>query len=118
MKRALLGALAFTGLVMAAVGLLDHRGEVFTGRVAPPYEAAAGSQLIALPGPVGEKGQLFIVIDPRLRSMAVYSIDQADGKIALCSVRKIDWDLQMTYFDCKDPLPQEIRSLLNQLEQK
>jgi hypothetical protein len=118
MKRVLLGALAFAGLGMAAVGLLDDRGAVFAERVAPPYEAAAASDLIALPGPVGEKGQLFLVIDPKLRSMAVYSIDQADGKIALCSVRRIDWDLQVTSFDCKDPLPQEIRSLLNRLEQK
>jgi len=118
MKRTLLGVLVFAGLGMAAVGLLDYHSEVLAQRVAPPYEAAPGCQLIALRGPVGEKGQLTIVIDPKLRSMAVYSIDQADGKIALCSVRNIHWDLQMTYFDCKNPLPQEIRSLLNQLEQK
>jgi hypothetical protein len=118
MKRAVLGVLAFAGLGIVAFGLLDHCGQVFAGRVASPYEAASGSQLIALPGPVGERGQLTIVIDPKLRSMAVYSIDQADGEIALRSVRRMDWDLQMTYFNCKDPLPQDIRALLDQLEQK
>jgi len=44
--------------------------------------------------------------------MSVYHIELATGKIALRSVRNIHWDLQMTEFNSADPLPREIRSLL------
>lgn len=114
MKRAVLGALAGAALVIAAVGMLDYRGEAFAQRLVPEHETGAGNDLIALPGPVGEKGQLFVVIDPKTRVMSVYHVDCVTGKIGLCSVRNIRWDLQMMHLDNEGLLPQEIRALLEQ----
>jgi len=114
MKKLLLGALAGAGLVIAAIGTWDGRSEVFAQRLPSPQEIGPGSHLIAVPGPMGESGQLLTVIDPKMRAMSVYHVDQATGKIALRSVRNIHWDLQMTYLDNEGLLPQEIRALLEQ----
>ena len=114
MKRVVLGALVGAGLAMAAVGALDRRSEVFAQGLAPRPEAGAGNELIAVPGPAGEQGQLITVIDPAMRAMSVYHIDGVTGEIALRSVRNLRWDLQMTYLNNESPLPQEIRSLLEQ----
>ena len=115
MKRAVLGSLVCVGLVMAAVGAAGQRGEVFAQRVtplAPP--AVTGSELIVVPATLADKGQMLTIIDPRQKVVCVYHIDLATGKIALRSVRKIHWDLQMTYMNNENPLPQEIQSLLEQ----
>ena len=112
MRAAVLGALAGAGLVLVAVGTLDHPSEVFAQRLAPYQQAESGSELIALPGPVGETGQLLTVIDQKRRVISVYHIHQATGKIALRSVRNIQWDLQLTYLDNEGLLPKEIQSLL------
>lgn len=112
MRVAVLGALAGAGLVLAAVGALDSRSEVFAQQSAPYQQAGWGNGLIALPGPVGEKGQLLTVIEPKRQVISVYHIDLATGKIALRSVRNIQWDLQMTYLDNDGLLPQAIQSLL------
>ena len=116
MKRAVLGALLGAGLVMAAVAAAEQRGEITSQRTmpaAPAPAAVAGSELIVVPASLGEKGQMLTVVDPRQRVISVYHIDAA-GKIALKSVRNIQWDLQMTYLNNDLPLPQEIRSLLEQ----
>lgn len=112
MRAAVLGALAGAGLVCVAVGGFDCRNVVFGQRLASYSEADPGGDLIAVPGPVGEKGQLLTVIDRKRRAMSVYHIHQATGKIALRSVRDIQWDLQLTYLDNEGLLPQEIQSLL------
>lgn len=114
MKAVMLGVLTVAGLVMAAWGATPGRREV--PAPSPPllHQAGAGNELIAVPGPTGEKGQLLTVIDPKTRVMSVYHIESATGKIALRSVRNIHWDLQMTEFNGERPLPQEIRSLLEQ----
>ena len=118
MKRAVLGSLVCVGLVMAAVGAAGQRGEVFAQRLTPPATpappAVAGSELIVVPATLGDKGQMLTVVDPRQKVVCVYHIDLATGKIALRSVRNIHWDLQMTYMNNENPLPQEIQSLLEQ----
>ncbi|MHC4178397.1 MAG: hypothetical protein ACYSWU_12870 [Planctomycetota bacterium] len=113
MRAAVLGALAGAGLVLAAVGTLNHRNEVFAQGVVPYHQVDPSGELIAVPGPVGEKGQLLTVIDRKRQVMSVYHIHQATGKIALRSVRNIQWDLQLTYLDNEGLLPQEIQSLLD-----
>ena len=70
--------------------------------------------MIALPAAGADKSQVLTVIDPRQQAMCVYRIDLTNGKIALMSVRNIRWDLQMTEFNGVNPLPQEIRSQLQQ----
>jgi len=114
MKRAVLGALAGAGLVLAVAGGWEHRSEVFAQRIASYEQAGENGQLIALALPGTDKGQLITVIDPQQRAMSVYRVDSVTGKIALCSVRNIHWDLQMIYLNNESPFPQEIRSLLEQ----
>ncbi len=115
MKRTMLGTLVGVGLVAAVVAVAEQRGEVFAQRPAPaamPSGAAAGTELIVVPMTLGERGQMLTVVDPRLRALCVYHIDAASGTITLKSVRKIEWDLQITHLNNDKPLPQEIRSLL------
>ena len=115
MKRAMLGTLLGVGLVTAAIAVAEQRGEVSVQRATPAAPTAtAGSELIVVPTSLGEKGQMLTVVDPRQRVLSVYHIDLATGKITLKSVRNIQWDLQMTYLNNENPLPQEIRSLLEQ----
>ena len=113
MKQAVLGALAGAVLVMAAVGALDQ-GSVARAQRLTPYWAGPANELIAVPTPVQDGGQLLTVIEPRRQVMSVYHIDLATGKIKLCSVRNIHWDLQMTEFNSESPLPREIQALLEQ----
>ena len=53
------------------------------------------------------------VIDPRQRSMSVYHVELSTGEITLKSVRNIQWDLQMMDFNGTNPLPKEIRAVLD-----
>jgi hypothetical protein len=112
MRSAVLGALAGAGLVWAAVGALDHRNEVFAQRLPAYQPAESGGDLVVVPGPVAEKGQLLTVVDQKRQTISVYHIQQTTGKIALRSVRNIQWDLQLTYLDNEGLLPREIQALL------
>ncbi len=115
----MLGALAGAGLVMAAVGVLTAEDELLAQSQgltdqAVDFRLGGSRQLIALPGTTDEDGQLFVVVDPQVRAVSVYHVDKASGKIALRSVRNIHYDLQMMNLNTEDPLPQIIRSLLEQ----
>jgi hypothetical protein len=117
MKRAMLGTLAVLGLVMAAAAMAEQRGEVLPQRAAPamPAPAAtAGTELIVVPTPLGDKTQMLTVVDPRQRVLGVYHIDMATGKITLKSVRNIHWDLQIDHLNTDEPLPQQIRAMWEQ----
>jgi len=114
MKATVLGTAAGVGLLIVAAVVLVPRSEVLAQRLASPLQPAAYGDLIVVPTPVSEKGQSLVVVDPKARVMAVYQIDLATGKIALQSVRNIQWDLQMVYLNNENPLPQEIRALLEQ----
>jgi hypothetical protein len=54
------------------------------------------------------------VIDPRQRVMAVYHVDRTTGQITFKSSRNITWDLQMEEYNSGDPLPQDVRSAMQQ----
>ena len=114
MKKAGLGALAGAGLIVAALGGFGQRSDVFAQRTQPVLSPGTGGDLLVVPITSGDKGQLLAVIEPRLRVMSVYRIDAGSGKIALKSVRNLTWDLQMTHLNNEPPLPQEIKSLLEQ----
>jgi hypothetical protein len=126
MKRAILGLLVGAGVVALAVGLLDRRQEVmaqqhpFTQTAYSQAAPQAGSpvygsgELIAVPSPMGDKGQLLTVIDPRQQTMGVYWVEAGTGKITLRSVRNIRYDMMMMDFNGDNPLPREIRAQLEQ----
>ena len=115
MKRVVLGTLVGVGLVTAALSspnngrrLCSTCGPGLAGR----RDGRLGTDCRA--DLVGEKSQMLTVVDPRQRVLSVYHIDLTTGKITLKSVRNIQWDLQMAYLNNENPLPQEIRSLLEQ----
>ena len=74
---------------------------------------AASGELIALRGPAGNHRQQVTVIDAKRRVMGVYHIDNQTGRIELVSVRDISWDLKMEQFNGTDPLPGEIRAMVD-----
>ncbi len=113
MKSTMLGALAGTGLLLMAMGVLD-RGTEAQAQWPPSSASRAGSsgELIALSSPAGDACDLVTVIDPKARTMCVYQIEKATGKIALRGVRNISWDLQMTYYNNEKPLPQDVQAML------
>jgi hypothetical protein len=114
MRGMVLGALAGAVLMLVALGTSEHRDAIFAQQFESPGRAVGGDQLITLSTPSGENGQLLMVIDPVQRVIGVYRVDLATGKIALRSVRNINWDLRMSEFNGENPLPREIRSLLEQ----
>jgi hypothetical protein len=116
-KRAILGTLVGMGLVMVAAAMGEPRGEFGVQRsapVTPAPMASAGTELIVVPAMAGDRVQMLTVVDPRQRVVSVYHIETATGKIALKSVRNIQWDLQINDLNNENPLPQQIRSLLEQ----
>jgi hypothetical protein len=112
MKRALLATLLAAGLVVSVSGRFGRSDEALAQRVPSAPVAGAAGDLVVLPTAIGEKGQLLTVLDPRQKVLSVYHVEFPSGKIKLLSVRNLSWDLQMTYLNNDNPLPQEIRALL------
>jgi hypothetical protein len=75
---------------------------------------AVGQDMLALAELVDKRFQQVTLIDSKRQVICVYHIELATGKIALRSVRKIEWDLKMTDFNGSRPLPQEIQALSEQ----
>jgi hypothetical protein len=114
MKRAVLGTLIGAGLLFAAAGAVGLPPPTPTPQRAPYEQVVGEGGLVALSGPSVDNGQLITVIDAKSRAMAVYRIDAATGRIKLMSVRNLNWDLQVMQLNSETPLPQEIRSLIEQ----
>jgi hypothetical protein len=111
MRNAFLGALAIAGLWMLVAGAAGGRDRV---SAAGPATEGVGQELVTLATPVGEKGQMLTIVDPRTRAICVYHVELATGAIALKSARNIHWDLQMTDYNGVSPLPGELRSMFGQ----
>jgi hypothetical protein len=113
MRHSFVGALLIAGLVIAATAGRtsshpapdppgDYSSRIESGDLITHVTAADGQP------------QLVTVIDPRARVMAVYHVDRSTGQITPKSVRNFTWDLQMIEFNSGNPLPQDIRSGLQQ----
>ena len=111
MRQMAIGVLMVAGVVMLARGAFSTPEPVFANHVASPL---ADQGLIALTSMLDGGREQLTVIDPKLRSVAVYHINPANGALTLRSVRNIHWDLQMSQFNGVNPLPQQIRSMLEQ----
>jgi hypothetical protein len=107
-----LGAVLGVVVVLAVAVLVAPSGEALAQRPGPTQSESNGG-LIALSMPSGAERQVVTVIDPRQRSMSVYHVELATGEITLKSVRNIQWDLQMMDFNGTNPLPKEIRAVLD-----
>ncbi|MDX1963799.1 MAG: hypothetical protein SFX18_11635 [Pirellulales bacterium] len=77
------------------------------------HEAQIGCELITHTA-VTEKFQLLTVLDPRRRALCVYQVELATGVITLKSARNLTWDMQLLEYNSANPLPREIRTLLEQ----
>jgi hypothetical protein len=109
MKAAVIGSLIVAGLLtLAVVGFADSR-EAYAQRHVPQVPNAP-SDLIAFSATVGDSQQLTI-IDRQAKVISVYHVD-GDGKIALKSVRRVEWDLKVDNLNNVAPLPQEVRSMV------
>ncbi len=110
MKTAISGTLVAVGLWVLCQGF-GERSSVYAERVnADPIPTEQG--LIALSAPLGERGgQQITLIDPQARVIGVYHVDST-GTISLKSVRKVLWDLQISELNATDPLPREVRELV------
>ncbi len=114
MKTTVLGLML--GAVVTGIALLGlgQRNEVFAQRGIGQGGAGHEAQgdLITLTATVADNRQQLTVIDPRTRVMSIYHIEPTTGTITLKSVRNINWDLQMVEFNGVNPLPREIKALL------
>ncbi len=109
MRSTVLGIVLVAGLVAVAMGampVIDPQGTT------PGRTAAVDNQMIVESTVVDGRYQQVLVLDPRQSTLAVYHVELATGGVELMCVRNITWDLQMTYFNGKNPLPPEIQSLL------
>ena len=113
MKNAAWGGVLSSILVLAALAGWNSLGEAWAAKVAEA-DLGVGRELVSFSSPIDDHRQQVTVIDPRMRVMSVYHIHRDTGEIALKSVRNITWDLQMDEFNSVNPLPREIRSLLEQ----
>ncbi len=112
MRIAAAGILVSAGLLIASLAVTVRPDAVFAVRVGPS-PVSGSSQLVTLVTALGENRQQLLVIDPELHVMSVYHLD-ASGEVTLKSVRNFHWDLQMEQFNGTNPLPREIRSLMQQ----
>jgi len=80
---------------------------------AGPNPGKSEAALIVMSSPLAE-GQQLTVIDPATRVVCIYHVSAKTGEISLKSIRNISWDLRMTQFNAVNPLPEEIRSLVEQ----
>ncbi|HEY2882885.1 MAG TPA: hypothetical protein VGJ15_10635 [Pirellulales bacterium] len=110
MKTTFFAAVGGALAAIALVSLFGHQTPAFAQR-AVPYDSQA--ELIALPVQVVDAThQQLTLIDPRARVLSIYHVDTQSGAITLKSVRNIYWDLQLVEFNGTNPLPREIRGLL------
>ena len=75
---------------------------------------AAAGDLMAFSSETSSGPSQVTLIDVKTRSMCVYHIDRSTGQIELKSVRNFRWDLLMEEFNGVNPLPREIRALMEQ----
>ncbi|MBN1911905.1 MAG: hypothetical protein JW818_19340 [Pirellulales bacterium] len=76
--------------------------------------AGAAGDLIAFSENIAQKYQQVTVIDAKQKVISVYHVDLGTGQIALRSVRAIQWDLRMSDYNGKTPLPREIQAMSEQ----
>ena len=105
------------GLVVVALAV--------AGMASPFRQVHAGPATVAGPGSADaltiaaadtESGQQIVIVDRQSRVMSVYHVERDSGKISLKSVRNMTWDMQMLQWNSQSPLPQEVRTMLQQRE--
>lgn len=75
-------------------------------------QAQAAGGMMAFSRVLHDSAEQLTLIDPVTRSVSVYHVEPATGKITLKSVRRLEWDLQLNAFNTADPQPLEVRSMV------
>ena len=109
--RVLWGVVVMAVVVVATQSLLSRPSSVLAQ---PQDRGLSDESLISHTHLLADGTQQLCVVDPRQRVVAIYHIDPLKGGIALRSVRNIYWDLRINHFNGTTPLPEEIRSLIEQ----
>jgi hypothetical protein len=112
MRITVFGIVLVAGLVAVAMGAMPSPPQVGPPGVTMGQNATASSQMIVESTVVEGRYQQVVVVDPALKTLVVYHVELSTGAVELCSVRNITWDLQMTHYNGKNPLPSEIQSIL------
>ena len=73
---------------------------------------AAAGDLMAFSSETTTGPSQVMLIDAKTRVMCVYHVDRTTGEIELKSVRNFHWDLLLEEFNGVQPLPSEIRALM------
>ena len=60
----------------------------------------------------GEAGHRVILFEKSNHTLAVYDIDALGGRIALRSVRQVQWDLRLEDLNSLPPKPAEVRAMM------
>lgn len=107
-----MGRIAFvlvTAALVWSIGSNALLSQTLGGKPASPSSGGDDLQLVSSLLPSGT--QQIVVLDTAGRSMAIYHIEPAQGKIQLKSVRNLSWDLRMEHFNGLSPLPNELRQV-------
>ncbi len=70
---------------------------------------ASGEPLQVFSSMLATGSQQMVVVDSANRTLAIYHVDPAQGKLTLKSVRNLTWDLSMEQFNGQTPLPSDLR---------
>jgi len=99
------------GLVFTAMtgGLLLAQRPL---RPAVPGDAGAPGQLWISATPLDDHRQLLLVVDPQIKTAAVYHVDAGQGTLTLKSTRDITWDLMVGDFNSQEPKPSALKKML------
>jgi hypothetical protein len=100
-------------LTSACLAWVAARADAAPPVASGPNQGKSEPALIVMSSPLAE-GQQLTVIDPATRVVCIYHVSAKTGEISLKSIRNITWDLRMTQFNGVNPLPEEIRSLVEQ----
>src|SRR3990170_4039100 len=111
MKIVALGCLAVVVLAVLFLAASPDGRTAWGQQAAPGGAGFSDRGLIVLGETIEQRYQQLTVIDPKREVVSVYHVDLTSGTIALCSVRNIHWDLQMSDYNGQKPLPREIQAL-------
>ncbi|QGJ72407.1 Hypothetical protein PBC10988_41280 [Planctomycetales bacterium 10988] len=110
-KGILLGVMLGVAVTLFGICGLPAFSQVPTPKTAGTFGSETGPHLHSHSVLVEGKQQV-VLVDTEQKTMAVYQIELSTGKVALKSVRKINWDLEMQSFNTNDPQPFDIQQML------
>jgi len=100
------------GLILGAGGFAAAQKP---GRPVPASaELPAGNGLWISTSPLDDGRQVLVVIDPGVRTAAVYHVEAATGALALKSTRNLTWDLLVGEYNTGEPRPSAVRRMVEQ----